>query len=191
MKKTFGKKISIFAVVIVVSVVITLLLPYGLKYVYPLKYEPQITNYAEKYNLDKYLVMGIISAESGFKTDAKSNKDAFGLMQLKDDTALWCVENLDVDVNAENIRSPEANIQLGCAYMRYLIDYFDGNTYNAIAAYNAGMGSVQQWLSDRRFSDGYGKLTAIPYSETGAYVAKVQKRAKIYRKIYGSNTKSQ
>jgi len=182
-KKRHSLRIWVF--VFLISVLAAFMLPHGLKYIYPLKYEAIISECSGYYKLDKYLVMGIISAESNFKPDARSNKDAYGLMQIKDETALWCVENLDTGVEKTDIKKPESNIRIGCAYMRYLIDSFDGNMLTAIAAYNAGPGNVEQWLGDPRYSDGRGKLERIPFAETSAYVGKVQKRAKIYKEIYG------
>ena len=174
----------IWLFVFILSLAVAVLLTPALKMIYPLKYEKQIEECSKQYDIDKYLIMGIISSESGFDTQARSHKDAYGLMQLKEETALWCVENLDTGVNVADIDKPESNIKIGCAYMRYLIDCFDGNTLVAIAAYNAGPGNVEKWLNDPSYSDGKGDLRNIPFGETATYVNKVQKRAKIYKKIY-------
>ena len=186
-RKKNKKPLSIWAILIwaaAISAVLTFSLAPIAKLIYPLEYEEQITKYAEEYSLDKYLVMGIISSESNFDPNAQSHKSAHGLMQLKDETALWCVESLELGIDNSDIREPEANIHIGCAYMRYLIDLYKGNTITAIAAYNAGLGNVNKWLSDKRYSDGMGTLKTIPFSETKTYVEKVQKRAKIYGKLY-------
>ena len=181
------KKKSFLYILILSAVIafcVTMALDPLLKLIYPLEHEDTISACSEKFDLDETLIMGIISAESGFNPDAKSHKDAHGLMQLKDDTALWCVENLSVDIAGEDIRKPENNILIGCAYMRYLIDLYDGNTYTAVAAYNAGLGNVNKWLSDKRYSDGDNTLRTIPFAETKAYVEKVKNRAEIYGKLY-------
>ncbi len=169
---------------LVISLCVTLSLTPILKLVYPLQFEDAINTSAKMYNLDDTLIMGIISAESNFKPEAASHKDAYGLMQLKDDTALWCIENLSLDISKDDIRNPETNIRIGCAYMRYLIDLYDGNTKTAIAAYNAGLGNVNKWLSDKRYADGGTSLRAIPFEETKNYVEKVQKRSEIYSRLY-------
>ncbi len=175
---------KMWIVLIVISALVTAFLPLSLKYIYPLKYKSHIEYCSQKYEIDKYLIMGIISAESNFDSNAQSNKDAHGLMQLKDETAVWCVEHFEMDIQKNDIRTPKSNIEIGCVYMNYLTQLFDGDVLTAIAAYNAGPGNVNKWLSDPRYSDGKGKLEKIPFSETAAYVNKVQKRAKIYRKIY-------
>lgn len=185
MKTEKKSTVKIWIFVFVISIICTAFLTPAVKYIYPLKYEAQIEKCAKQYELDKYLVMGIISSESNFDENARSHKDAHGLMQIKDETAIWCIDHFKMDVSKDDIRKPEVNIQIGCAYMRYLIDTFDGNTITAIAAYNAGPGNAQNWLNDSKYSDGNGELVRIPFSETATYVSKVQKRAKIYKRIYG------
>lgn len=155
--------------------------PILLKTIYPLKCEEAISQSSEKYGLDKFFVMGVISAESRFFEVAVSNRNAKGLMQLKDETARWCAEKYGIE---GDITDSEVNIEIGCAYLRYLLDLFDGNTKNALAAYNAGQGNVKKWLSDERYSNDGKTLDKIPYGETREYVKRVFAREKIYRSIY-------
>lgn len=151
-----------------------------MKKVYPLKYEEVITSCSEKYQIDKYLIMGIISAESKFNEDAVSHKKARGLMQIKDETMKWCIEEFDI---SEDCNPDELNITVGCAYLRYLLDKYGNNTETALAAYNAGEGNVTKWLNDQK-KDSSANLDAIPYKETEGYIKRVQKRAKIYKFLY-------
>lgn len=182
------KKKSVVSVIIkavIAALILTALLEPAMKLIYPLDYEGEILKYSAEFELSEYLVMGIISAESNFNADAESHKSAKGLMQLKEETALWCIEHLNLNADKEKIYSPKENIYIGCAYLAYLEDLYDGNTVNAIAAYNAGLGNVNSWLADPRYSDGNGNLVNIPFAETGMYVKKVKKRADIYRGLYG------
>ena len=177
------KKFLKFIVALVLLAAIAgLSAPYLLKALYPLKYESSIVEYSQKYNLDKYLVMGVISAESRFSEDAVSSKSAKGLMQLKDDTAYWCAEKYGIE---GEIYEAEVNIEIGCAYLRYLLDLFGQDTENALAAYNAGQGNVKKWLADERYSNDGENLHTIPFAETREYVERVEKRMKIYSKLYG------
>ena len=168
--------ISVFAVVLYLCV------PLVMKTIYPLKYEDAISENAQKYGLDKYLVMGVISAESRFSENAVSHKNAKGLMQLKDETALWCAEKYDIEGEAY---LPEVNIEIGCAYIKYLLDVFEGDIKNALCAYNAGQGNVKNWLTDKKYSANGKTLDKIPYKETREYAERVQRRAKIYKNLYG------
>ena len=107
-KKKPSYKIWIY--VVVISLLMAVFMTPALKLIYPLEYEKKIDSVSKKYNLDKYLVMGIISAESNFESNARSHKDAHGLMQLTDETALWCIDHLELDIAKEDIKNE--NIEL-------------------------------------------------------------------------------
>lgn len=177
--------LSLVVKAVVAALILTAFIQPFMRVLYPLRYEEAILKYSAEFELSEYLVMGIISAESNFDADAQSHKSAKGLMQLKEETALWCIENLKLDADKNSIFSPEENIYIGCAYLAYLEDLYNGNITNAIAAYNAGLGNVNKWLSEPRYSDENGNLKNIPFAETELYVKKVKKRAEIYRTLYG------
>ncbi len=61
--------------------------------IFPLKYMNYVEKYSKEYNLDPYFVMAVMKAESNFDEDAKSNKDARGLMQITTSTGKWIAEN--------------------------------------------------------------------------------------------------
>ncbi len=148
----------------------------------PLKYEKYIEKYADEYELDKYLVMGVIRAESSFEDNAHSGV-ARGLMQITDDTARWIAKELKLEYSQDMILDAETNINMGCFYLSYLIERYK-NTETALAAYNAGMGNVSSWLSDARYSSDGMALYEIPYGETKNYVRRVGVFEKLYKKIY-------
>lgn len=132
--------------------------------------------------MDKYLVMAVIRAESGFDSDAHSGL-ARGLMQLTDDTAEWISRRIGAEYSEENVAEPDTNIKLGCAYLAYLLGIYQ-NRETALAAYNAGPGKVGEWLKDERYSHDGEELYEIPYEETKLYVQRVVKFEKIYKKLY-------
>ena len=83
-----------------------------------------------------------------------------------------------------DLYNPRHNIKLGCYYLKYLIENYDGNVDVALAAYNAGPGNVDNWLEDSRYSDNGEDLTYIPFKETREYVVKVNKQWKKYQNLY-------
>ena len=179
------RKAAVFFAFVIAAVVLMLIARPVLEAVYPLRYEDEISRYSREYNLDPYLVMSIISAESRFDENAVSHKDAKGLMQLKEETAEWCVKKFKINTSHEKLYEPEINIMIGCCYLNYLNKLFDGETETAIAAYNAGPGNVSEWLKNPEYSSDGKTLINIPFPETDTYVAKVLKRQKIYFKLYG------
>lgn len=138
---------------------------------YPVKYASLIREKVDKYALEPAFVAAIVCAESGFDPRATSDKGARGLMQLMPKTAEWIADKRDLKYSAELLFDAEYNLEIGCAYLRYLFDRF-GDEKNVAAAYNAGEGNVRKWLAD-------GDKIAFP--ETAAYVKKVAAAENVYR----------
>ncbi|MBE7034583.1 MAG: lytic transglycosylase domain-containing protein [Ruminococcaceae bacterium] len=152
---------------------------------YPVKYMNYIKESCEMYQVDPYLIMSIIKSESNFKKDAVSRKNATGLMQIMEPTAYWLAERNGLSgFDYENITDPAINIQLGCSYVAYLLELYDGDEKNALAAYNAGEGTVSRWLSDPKCSNDGKTLHFIPYPETRHYIRQVSANKKVYTWLY-------
>lgn len=172
---------------LILLLMIILILNFGniARRIYPAKYTDHINKYATMYQVDPYLVMSIIKAESNFKADAVSHKNATGLMQIIEPTATWLAERMELsDFQYNDIKDPELNIRMGCYYISYLLSLYDGNTDAAIAAYNAGEGVVNGWLTDTEYSTDGKNLTYIPYPETRYYITKVNNNQKVYKVLY-------
>ena len=151
---------------------------------YPLKYQDLLYQYAQEYDLQPSLVAGVIHRESRFDPEAVSKSGACGLMQVMPETGEWIAKKLKIqDYSEKMLFDPETNIQLGCWYLRFLMDKFDGKTETVLAAYNAGHGRVAAWLEDEQYSDG-GELTNIPIEETRTYVEKVLDAKEKYEELY-------
>lgn len=150
---------------------------------YRLEYQEHILTAAKEFDLDPYLVCGVIFTESGFRPQAKSGVGALGLMQLMPATGLEEAELLGIEGVTESMLSdPELNVRLGCCYLRKLLDEFK-NENVALAAYNAGPGRTRQWLKEYGTKED-GSLMYIPYPETSKYVGRVQSAAGLYKKMY-------
>ncbi len=139
------RKIILILIVIVISLILILLnLDNILKLVYRQDYSEYVEKYAEENEIDPLLVYAIIKAESNFDDDAVSNKGAMGLMQLMDNTAKEVATNELMEYTSnETLYNPEKNIQIGVKYYANLKEIF-GNDMIALAAYNAGMGTVNR-----------------------------------------------
>ena len=182
-KKVFKMLIVLFVIILAFNLCIYLL--HGF---FPAKYVDEIKKYSEEYRVDPYLVMAVIKAESNFKKEAVSNKDAGGLMQITPSTAKWLAQKIKIsDFEDEDVYKPEINIKLGCYYLSYLYDMY-ADTNCMLAAYNAGHGTVDKWLSDSNYSTDGKVLEKIPYKETEQYINKVNSYTKIYRILYKVRT---
>lgn len=154
---------------------------------YTLKYNELISKYSSKYSLDPYFVAALIKAESNFDNNAKSQKDAYGLMQITEETGRWVAVEMKVsNFNSDLLYDPEFNIKMGCWYLRNLKKEFNGNMDVVLAAYNGGRGNVQKWLNSKDHSSDGLNLYYIPFKETDKYVKRVNTNYKIYNFLYGS-----
>ncbi|GEO36718.1 lytic transglycosylase [Skermanella aerolata] len=137
--------------------------------------------------LEPALVHSLIRQESTFNENAVSPAGARGLMQLMPATAKQVAGQLGMQhTNSRLTSDPTYNIALGSAYMRELIDRFNGSYVLAIAAYNAGPGRVREWLQtngDPRAEgvDVVDWIELIPIYETRNYVQRVMEAVHIYR----------
>jgi len=151
---------------------------------YPLEYESEIYANARDNDLDASFIAAVICTESRFNKEAESHAGAIGLMQIMPETGEWIAGKIGMDdFTAEMLKDPEVNMRLGCWYLNYLMDKFDGNVVNVAAAYNAGHNKVAEWLKDPSYSEN-GQLTNIPYEETANYVKRIERAQKIYEILY-------
>lgn len=174
-----------FIIVGVLLIILFFGTKYYLKeYLFPFKHEEYITKYSDEYNLDPLFVLSVIKAESKFKSDAVSAKDARGLMQITEETGKWIATQMGLqDYSTDKLYEEEYNIRMGCWYLNDLEHEFSSQSL-VIAAYNAGRGTVNGWLNDTRYSEDGKTLTYIPYEETKNYVDKVNTYYKIYKFLY-------
>ncbi|MBE7024635.1 MAG: lytic transglycosylase domain-containing protein [Ruminococcaceae bacterium] len=145
---------------------------------FPMPYCDAVTAAAEENGISPALLYALMKAESNFDAEAVSKKGAKGLMQLMEETAVWCGKKTGLP--AEDLLNPEENIPLGAYYLGYLLTLYDGEEECAVAAYNAGQGRVNTWLRDSRYSLDGKTLRDIPFPETERYVKKIR----FYKGIY-------
>lgn len=151
---------------------------------YKIVYRDLIIKYSELYDLDPFLVAAVIHCESGNKSDAVSRSGAVGLMQVMPDTGKWAAEKLGIEnYTDERLNEPDINIRLGCWYLSFLHERYNGNMTNMLAAYNAGHGNADKWLSDKELTE-EGQLSNIPFKETKDYVEKVLRAYDKYKTLY-------
>lgn len=118
--------------------------------------EQLIDRLAPQYALDPALVKQVVAAESAFDANARSPKNAQGLMQLIPATAMR--------FGVTDPWDAEQNLRGGMAYLSWLLGQFRGDVRLALAGYNAGEGAVSR----------HGGVP--PFAETRNYVSGIISR---------------
>ena len=145
---------------------------------YPTLVTPPGTNWT--------LVHAISRQESQFAQNAISHAGARGLMQLMPGTAREEAGKAGIQyMSASLIDDASYNVQLGSNHIERLLAYYNGSYPLAIAAYNAGPGNVNKWLSangdPRNGSISWiDWIEQIPFFETKNYVQRVLENAVVY-----------
>ena len=181
-----NKRKIILSILIIIAL---LLVVFGLKSVilriiYQKDYSEYVYKYSEENDIDPLLTYAIIKAESNFKQNVESKSGAIGLMQLMPDTAKEIAENLGEELTIEELYDAEKNIMIGTKYYSTLIKKYDGHIELALAAYNAGIGNVDNWINDGILKEDGSNVEDIPYKETNMYVRKILRDYEIYQNLY-------
>jgi len=153
----------------------------------PLRHEDIIRQQADDKGLDPALIAGVIFAESHFR-DQTSQVGAKGLMQLMPETAAYIAQKSGGTAFVQgDLATPQVNISYGSWYLRYLLDKYEGREVLALAAYNAGEGTVDEWVAVASArGERFRAADHVPFPETRHYVQKVLDARKDCRGTYAS-----
>jgi hypothetical protein len=97
---------------------------------------PLIESAAKSQKVEPKLLRAVIDQESGFHPCAVSSTGAKGLMQLMPETA--------DQFSVRDPFDPRANIEAGATFLKQLLDRYNGDLSQALAAYNAGPKRVDE-----------------------------------------------
>lgn len=127
---------------------------------------------------DGSLVDRIRAAEGG-GAGVSSSAGAWGIMQIMPGTGAMVANSLGIPFDPHRLKYDDNyNMLLGTTYLNMMLERYGGNEFMAAAAYNAGPGAVDKWVT--QFGDpNKGQISneewasMIPFGETRNYVAKV------------------
>ena len=153
---------------------------------YPRVHMAETSEHATRGGVDPFLVWAVVRQESRYDAYAVSPAGALGLMQVTPRTAS-AVTNRTASPNTQVVQElldPKKNLSVGIKVLAENLRQFKGNVVPAIAAYNADINKVRQWIirNGRMKQDEF--IENIPYSETRLYVKKVLTNLAAYSKIY-------
>ena len=183
-----NKKILVCGLIILILIVFLMVFKNKIQRIfYPKSYEEFVSMYSDEYGVDENLVFALIKAESNFQEDAVSHKDALGLMQIMKETAEDVARKYNIEIDFNNsereILNVQNNIKIGTKYLAVLLEKYK-NIEVAVAAYNAGIGTVDNWIEKGIIKSDGSDIENIPYKETNNYVRKILRNYKIYQDLY-------
>jgi peptidoglycan lytic transglycosylase len=189
-RRTAARRRSALIVVGVIALFVGVVLAMPLfrkavnEFTLPLSYQDVIRQQAAEKHLDPALIAAVIYAETKFDP-RPSSAGAEGLMQILPQTAEFLAHRSGATTfTTADLGTPQVNIAYGSYYLRYLLDEYGGNTVLALAAYNGGEANVSQWLATAHARGHRFTVNDIPFPETRAYVRKVLKAQRDYRRTY-------
>ena len=109
-------------------------------------------------------------------------------MQIVEETAIEVATRNQIDIDTENISEEllniDNNINIGTKYLSTLLTQY-GNIEVALAAYNAGIGTVNNWIEKQIIQADGSNIENVPYKETNNYVRKILRDYRVYNELYG------
>jgi len=136
-------------------------------------------------HLDPALIAAVIYAETKFNPRT-SPAGAEGLMQIEPATAEFLAKlSGGYSFTTSDLGTPAINVAYGSYYLRYLLNHYEGDETLAVAAYNAGVTNVDEWVAKARSEGKSLSVDEIPFAQTREYVKRVEGAQREYRALYG------
>lgn len=136
--------------------------------------------------ISKTFAQAIARQESAWNPEARSYANARGLMQMLPSTAQKTAKDNGLPFKEDgDLFKPFNNIMLGTTHLAELNEKYPNNRILIAAAYNAGIGRVQQWLERSNQELEMDEFIAtIPFYETRGYVQNVLAYDYYYQTLY-------
>lgn len=156
---------------------------------YPFPFLEPIEKWSQQRQLNPLLVTGLMRQESRFEPKIISSAGAKGLMQVMPETADWVAQQ--ISLKQYDLEKPDDNINLGTWYLDYTHREYTNNSMFAVASYNAGPGSVADWIKKYNTDDLDRFVEQIPFPETRGYVETVLGNYWNYLRLYNPEVSQQ
>jgi soluble lytic murein transglycosylase len=144
-----------------------------------------IISAAQQYNFNPLFLFSVVRQESAFEGFVRSFAGARGLMQIIPATGQEIVSTLrwPEGYTDDDLYRPNVSVQLGANYLAKWRDYFNGDLYAALAAYNGGPGNAIEW---QKLANGDPDLflEIVRFDETRNYLRGIYEIYSIYHRLY-------
>lgn len=157
------------------------------KLLHPTYYGDLVLQHAREYGLDPLLIFSLIRQESLFEPFAVSSAAANGLMQVIPSTG----REINTDLNwppgytTADLQKPYVSARFGTYYLNKQRNFFKGDLYAALAAYNGGAGNALIW-EERSGGDPDVFFASVNFEETQRYIRTIAANYAIYHRLYGT-----
>ncbi|ASG68456.1 hypothetical protein fh0823_14730 [Francisella halioticida] len=160
---------------------------YYIELLFPNPFIELVSEQSKKYDLEESLIFAIMRRESLFYREVSLSVGAKGLMQVTNSTADFIAKRYKLTQFEERqIYNSTVNIKVGSANLDFLADLFKNNLILSIAAYNAGLGNVAKWLTNKDIPAKQW-VENIPFVETRNYVRHVLVNMVVYDNLVLKN----
>ncbi|KAA3648079.1 MAG: hypothetical protein DWQ07_03545 [Chloroflexi bacterium] len=149
-------------------------------------FEELILPTASENNIHPLILLSVMRQESLFEGFARSSAGARGLMQIIPSTGASVAARMNWPLNYtdEDLYRPQVSVRLGGNYLASQAEFFGGDMYVALAAYNGGPGNADAW-NTLAGGDQDLFLEIVRFAETRNYIRGIYEIYTIYRNIYG------
>ncbi len=148
-------------------------------------YSELVLDASQNYDFHPLFLLSVMRQESLFEGFVRSSAGARGLMQIIPSTGADIANNASwpAEFSPDDLYRPKVSINFGAAYLNSQRNYFDGNLYAALAAYNGGPGNAALWL-EASGGDYDLFLESIRFRESREYIKGIAEIFSIYRRLY-------
>lgn len=140
---------------------------------------------SQEFTFHPLFIWSLIRQESLFDPTVQSAAGAVGLMQITPPTGQDIAARMGwpPGYTTADLLRPQVSVRLGLDYLADQITYLNGDTYAALAGYNAGPGNAAVWQSLAP-DDKDLFVEVIRFSEPQRYIKGIYENFSIYRKLY-------
>lgn len=157
----------------------------GLELLYPVAFRDETVSNATAAGIDPRLMLAIMRQESRFRSTAKSNAAARGLMQFISTTSNTVAAKLGREgFRQDELYIPATAINVGASYLADLFVVFPGQTEAVVASYNGGDDNMKRWFNRARSNEPERYVPEVVYSQSKDYVHKVIASYRVYQFLY-------
>ncbi len=140
---------------------------------------------AAAYGIDGTLLLSLVRQESLFEGFATSYAAARGLAQVIPSTGQNIADQLawPPDYTQDDLYRPLVSVRFGTYYLSRQLVRYEGDTYAALAAYNAGPGNADIWM-EAAPDDPDLFLEIVRLTQPQQYIRSIQEVYAIYQRLY-------